>query len=69
MNYFSLVLRFWEESNPPWMQSGEWRFSIDNPRTGNRKAFDSIEALSSFIHSELKGGDFFYEKDKNHLDL
>ena len=69
MNYFTVVVRFWEERNPPWMRSGEWRFCVDNPRTGERKGFNSLEALSAFIHDELKGGDFLYEKQEPGVDL
>lgn len=53
--YYSYMLRFWPESQP----SGErqWRFTLIDPGTGQRRAFASLEALmeylSQFIQSDL----------------
>jgi hypothetical protein len=44
--YHSYLLRFWRESS--------WRFTLENPHTGERKGFGSFEALMAFLKEEVK---------------
>ncbi|MEM7343689.1 MAG: hypothetical protein AAF485_05565 [Chloroflexota bacterium] len=50
--YQAYVLRFWEESNP---QAPEtiWRFSLEDPRTGQRRGFSNLETLHIALQEEL----------------
>lgn len=44
------ILRLWRAESPDWC----WRASLENPRTGTRLGFDSLERLFAFLigHSE-----------------
>jgi hypothetical protein len=46
-NYFSYVLRIWLEPG----DEEQWRFSLEDTRTGKRLGFTSLEKLMRFIDS------------------
>ena len=50
--YRSYLLRFWEERSE---QSALtlWRISLEDPSTGQRRGFASLEALMAWLQSEL----------------
>ena len=53
--YCAYLLRCWSEpgkgSGPP-----TWRFSLEDPHTGERRGFGGLEALVTFLQSEVIGG-------------
>ena len=52
--YHTYLLRCWQERS---IQAEEaikvWRFSLENPRTGHRHGFASLEALLAWLLIEL----------------
>lgn len=51
--YRSYVLTFWEERSRDPDLSVVWRFSLQDPRTGQRRGFASLEELVGFVRAEL----------------
>ena len=51
--YRSYVLTFWEERRGDPDAPVVWRFSLQDPRTGQRRGFASLEKVMSFLRSEL----------------
>jgi len=49
------LLRCWEERGQT-TAAREWRFSVEDPRTGERRGFTSLEALAAYLQKELAGG-------------
>jgi len=50
--YRSYLLRFWEErSEQPAM--AVWRFSLEDPQTGQRYGFANLEALTAWLKTEM----------------
>jgi hypothetical protein len=52
--YCSYLLRCWEE---PARRAGGptiWRFSLEDPRTGERHAFADLERLSEFLRRRIE---------------
>jgi hypothetical protein len=54
--YRAYLLRFWEERGLQPETSSVWRFSLEDPQTGKRHGFASLEALVTFLREELTGG-------------
>lgn len=52
LRYRSYLLRFWEERSAA-TGSAIWRFSLDNPRTGERHGFATLAALIAFLEGEV----------------
>jgi hypothetical protein len=48
-------LTFWEERSRDPEMLVVWRFSLQDPRTGQRRGFASFEELMNFLRSELEG--------------
>jgi hypothetical protein len=46
--HHSYLLRFWQEER--------WRFMLENPHSGEKRGFDSLETLVTFLEAELAGG-------------
>ena len=57
--YRSYVLTFWEERSRDPDTPAVWRFSLQDPRTGQRRGFASLEEVMDFLRTELVG----YEDD------
>lgn len=45
LRYYTFILSLWEEAGS---ESG-WRCSLENPHTGERKGFRSIDELPAFL--------------------
>ena len=53
--YRSYLLTFWEERSLDAETPEVWRFSLQDPRTGQRRAFASLEALVAALEWEITG--------------
>jgi hypothetical protein len=51
--YRSYVLTFWEERSRDPDIPVVWRFSLQDPRTGQRHGFASLEEMVGFLRTEL----------------
>jgi hypothetical protein len=51
--YCSYLLRCWQEESVVHAGSAAWRFSLEDPRTGERHGFAAFEALMAFLHQTL----------------
>jgi hypothetical protein len=51
--YRSYVLTFWEERSHDSDTPVIWRFSLQDPRTGQRLGFASLEEMVGFMRAEL----------------
>ena len=51
--YRSYLLTFWEERNQDPVASAVWRFSLEDPRTGQRRGFADLEALIAALEQEM----------------
>jgi hypothetical protein len=51
--YRSYLLTFWEERNQDPTASAVWRFSLEDPRTGQRRGFADLEALIAALEQEM----------------
>jgi len=52
--YRSYLLTFWEERSLDAETPEVWRFSLQDPRTGQRRAFASLEALVAALEREME---------------
>ncbi len=53
--YCSYLLRCWEERTQHRERPRVWRYSLENPHTGERRGFPSIDALLTFLRAETCG--------------
>ena len=53
--YRSYLLTFWEERSQGPAASAVWRFSLEDPRSGQRRGFASLEALTAALEEEVCG--------------
>ena len=53
--YRSYLLACWEERSRGPDGPVVWRFSLEDPRTGQRRAFADPEALAAFLRTEFSG--------------
>jgi hypothetical protein len=51
--YRAYLLRFWSERNQHPALATVWRFSLEDPHTGQRQGFPSLEALVEALRKEL----------------
>ena len=51
-DYRSFLLRLWIERE----NNGKWRFSLEDTRTGKRKAFANIEKLIAYLKEIISDG-------------
>lgn len=54
-NYFAYLLRLWRESGG---ESARWRASLQDPHSGERLGFASLEDLLGFLRRETAGEAF-----------
>ena len=55
--YRSYILRCWEAPAPVAGQPGDtFRFSLEDPSTGEHRGFVNIQALTTFLQNSLKAG-------------
>jgi hypothetical protein len=50
VNYYAFLLRLWRETNTL------WHASLENPHTGERRAFATLEQLSEYLTQALPSG-------------
>jgi hypothetical protein len=55
--YRAYLLRFWEECRGQPGLPGTWRFSLEDPHTGQRRGFASLERLVAFLQQEMESGE------------
>jgi hypothetical protein len=55
--YQSYMLRCWEICSQHPNQSTIWRFSLEDPRTGEKIGFADLDALVTFMRTEFKTSD------------
>jgi len=65
-------MRFWEERGEK-PDASVWRFSLEDPHTGQRRGFASLEALIAALTEEMEGrsdgesqGDLGQEHEKHY---
>jgi len=57
------LLTMWQERTDAADSPAGWRFSVEDPRTGERRGFASLEALVAFLRTQMgteergRGGD------------
>ena len=51
--YRAYLLRFWEETTSQPDPPSTWRFSLEDPHTGQRRGFANLEALVTFLKTQL----------------
>ena len=51
--YCAYVLRLWEMHAADGHNRPAWRCSVEDPHTGERRGFASLEALMTFLQTEL----------------
>ena len=51
--YCSYLLRCWQERSLRQSTAAVWRFSLEDPHTGQRRCFATFEALVAFLRQEL----------------
>lgn len=48
LRYHNFILSLWQ-GNPTLLATPGWRYRLENPHTGERMGFNSIEALVRFL--------------------
>ena len=54
--YCAWLLRCGPAPDAPGAVGGAWRFSLEDPHTGERHAFTGLDALVAFLRAELALG-------------
>ncbi len=62
LQYHSYLLRFWQETGPPIHSANEWRFSLEDVQTGERKGFADLELLIVFLNEQANN---FQSREKS----
>jgi len=52
-HYLAYLLRWWQAAGADGLADQVWRFSLEDPSTGERRGFASFEALLVFLRAEL----------------
>ena len=55
--YRSYLLTLWEERSDDPALPVTWRFALEDPHTGERRGFGSLEALAAALDLEMGGRD------------
>lgn len=51
-SYRAFVLRTWQESGQDSAGTGIWRYSLEDPHSGERFGFATIDALVAFLQNQ-----------------
>jgi hypothetical protein len=51
--YHAYMLRMWEMRSERPTQPSIWRFSLEDPETGQKRAFADLQSLTGFLQAEL----------------
>ncbi len=54
-SYRTFLIRCWEERSRDPTLPTVWRFSLEDPHTGRRRGFPSLEDVVTFLRGELAG--------------
>ena len=54
--YRAYLLRCWAEHGPSAPAPAVWRYSLEDPHTGERRGFADLAALLAFLRAELALG-------------
>lgn len=54
LRYHSLILAFWQEADEPVDSHASWRFSLEDPHTGERVGFRSIEEVARYLQAQTQ---------------
>jgi hypothetical protein len=52
--YRSYLVTFWQERSQDPNQTTVWRFSLEDPRTDQRRGFATLKALVDALQQELR---------------
>ncbi len=52
-DYRAYLLRLWREHGLDSAQASVWRYSLEDPLTHQRRGFDSLEALTTFLQNQI----------------
>jgi len=63
--YRSYLLTFWEERSQDSKAPKVWRFSLEDPHTGQRHGFATLGALITALEQEM-AGTWTGDKDQEH---
>ena len=55
-HYRAYMLRLWDEQTRPDLP-GDWRFSLEDARSGYRLGFSSLEAMIDYLQNEIASFD------------
>jgi hypothetical protein len=55
--YRCYLLTLWEERSPDPLEPVAWRFRLEDPRTGQRHGFASLDALVAVLEQETAAED------------
>lgn len=55
--YRTLLLTLWEERNQDPNLPSVWRFRLEDPRTGQRRGFATMETLIEALKEEMSSSD------------
>ncbi len=53
LRYQVFLLRQWQEQDASGGQPAVWRFMLENPMTGARRGFGSIQDLAAFLEEQV----------------
>ena len=53
--YRTYLLTVWEERSQDPATPAVWRYRLEDPRSGQRRGFASLEVLADFLRAELAG--------------
>jgi hypothetical protein len=55
--YRAYILRLWQERPASPAHPAVWRFSVEDPRTGQRQGFGSLEKLTAYLQARMEAGE------------
>ncbi len=55
--YHAYLLRCWEERGQDPPRPATWRFSLEDPGTGERRGFADLAQLVAFLEGLVEGGE------------
>lgn len=53
-HYRAFLLRIWQERMA---ETAVWRFSLEDPTSGQRRGFASLAALNTFLSQQIAGNE------------
>jgi hypothetical protein len=62
-SYLAYLLRIWQVKDPGQLV---WRASLEDPHTGERQGFASLEALIAFLREQVRDRQHEGEASQNH---